>query len=275
MTDIENWLMDTKKQNRVDESAKMRLPVTFGTDKSGMGAAAFDLGERRNSPLLIAGAASEDAKLQCLKGLLSSLAAKRSADEAMAYAFGDDAGRLRQLPSLPLVQPVCPPLVRRQAEEQGRRLPRIENPCTDGELACRMIGTMLRLEMEMRLRLFAAAGTRDLERYNAKATDRPLPYIVIAVDGADESLDFPKSEFFGCMERVLALGGATGFRFVFVSRDADGTDSTAALIAALKLRSCAVLDLPPDTASSARTVPKITYFNVQDKEKGTTENGQQ
>ena len=99
-----------------------------------------------------------------------------------------------------------------------------------------------------------------MERYNAKATDRPLPYIVIAVDGADESLDFPKSEFFGCMERLLALGGATGFRFVFVSRDAGGTDSTAALIAALKLRSCAVLDLPPDTASATRTAPKITYF---------------
>ena len=69
---------------------------------------------------------------------------------------------------------------------------------------------MLRLEMELRLQLFAAAGTRDLERYNAKATDRPLPYIVIAVEGADESLDFPKSEFFGCMERLLALGGAMG-----------------------------------------------------------------
>ena len=260
MTDIENRLMDTKKQNRADESAKMRLPVTFGTDKSGMEVAAFDLGERRNSPLLIAGAASEDAKLQCLKGLLSSLAANRSADEAMVYAFGDDAGRLRQLPSLPLVQPVCPPLVQRWAEKRDGGLPRIENPCTDGELACRMIGTMLRLEMELRLRLFAAAGTRDLERYNAKATDRPLPYIVIAVDGADESLDFPKSEFFGCMERLLALGGATGFRFVFVSRDAGGTDSTAALIAALKLRSCAVLDLPPDTASATRTAPKITYF---------------
>ena len=172
--------------------------------------AAFDLGERRNNPLLIAGAASEDAKLQCLKGLLSSLAANRSTDEAMMYAFGDDAGRLRQLPPLPLMQPVCPPLVQRWAEKRDGGLPRIENPCTDGELACRMIGTMLRLEMELRLRLFAAAGTRDLERYNAKATDRPLPYIVIAVDGADESLDFPKSEFFGCMERVLALGGARG-----------------------------------------------------------------
>ena len=252
--------MDTKKPNRANESAKMRLPVTFGTDTSGMGAVAFDLGERRNSPLLIVGAASEDAKLQCLKGLLSSLAANRSADEAMAYAFGDDAGRLRQLPSLPLVQPVCPPLVRRQAEEQGRRLPHIENPCTDGELACRMIGTMLRLEIELRLRLFTAAGTRDLERYNAKNADRPLPYIVIAVDGVDESLDFPESAFFGDMERSLALGGAAGFRFVFVSRDASGADSTAALIDALKLRSCAVLDLPPDTASSARTAPKITYF---------------
>ena len=267
--------MDTKKPSRADELAKMRLPVTFGTDTSGMEAAAFDLAERRNNPLLIAGTASADSKFKCLKGLLSSLTANRSADEAMVYAFGDDAERLRQLPPLPLMRPVCPPLVRRRAEEQGRRLPRIENPCADGELACRMVGTMLRLEIELRLRLFAATGTRDLERYNAKATDRPLPYIVIAVDGADESLDFPKSEFFGCMERLLALGGATGFRFVFVSRDAGGTDSTAALIAALKLRSCAVLDLPPDTASSARTVPKITYFNVQDKEKGTTENGQQ
>ena len=75
----------------------MKLLATLGKT------AAFDLGERRNSPLLIAGAASEDAKLQCLKGLLSSLAANRSADEAMAYTFGDDAGRLRQLPSLPLV----------------------------------------------------------------------------------------------------------------------------------------------------------------------------
>jgi hypothetical protein len=106
---------------------------------------------------------------------------------------------------------------------------------------------------EFARQLFAAAGTRDLERYNAKATDRPLPYIVIAVDGADESLDFPKSEFFSCMERLFAFGAAAGFRFVFVSRDADGTDSTAALVAALKLRSCAVLDLPPDTASAART----------------------
>jgi hypothetical protein len=101
-----------------------------------------------------------------------------------------------------------------------------------------------------------------------------LPYIVIAVDGVDESLDFPKSAFFDDMERSLALGGAAGFRFVFVSRDASGADSTAALIDALKLRSCAVLDLRPDTASATRTAPKITYFNVQDKEKGTTENGQ-
>ena len=230
-----------------------RLPVTFGTDTSGMGVAAFDLGERRNNPLLIAGTASADTKLQCLKGLLASLTENHSLDEVMVYACGNDAERLRQLPPLSLMQPVCPPLVRRRAEEQGSRLPRIENPCTDGELACRMIGTMLRLEMELRLQLFAAAGTRDLERYNAKATDRPLPYIVIAVDGADESLDFPKSEFFSCMERLFAFGGATGFRFVFVSRDVGGTDSTAALVAALKLRSCAVLDLPPDTASAART----------------------
>ena len=256
-----------------NDETNMLLPFSLGRLGNGM-EHVIDLGERRNSPLLIAGAASEDAKLQCLKGLLASLTENHSLDEVMVYAFGNDAERLRQLPSLPLVQPVCPPLVRRQAEEQGRRLPRIENPCTDGELACRMIGTMLRLEMELRLQLFAAAGTRDLERYNAKATDRPLPYIVIAVDGADESLDFPKSEFFGCMERLLALGGATGFRFVFVSRDVGGTDSTAALIAALKLRSCAVLDLPPYTASVTRTAPKITYFNVRDKEKGTTENGQ-
>ena len=221
---------------------------------------AFDLGERHNSPLLIAGTASEDAKLQCLKGLLSSLATNRSTDEVMVYAFGDDAGRLRQLPPLPLMQPVCPPLVRQRAEEQGRRLPRIENPCADGELACRMVGTMLRLEIELRLRLFAASGTRDLERYNAKATDRPLPYIVIAVDGVDESLDFPKSAFFGDMERLLALGDAAGFRFVFVSRDAGGADSTAALVAALKLCPCAVLDLLTDTASATRTAPKITYF---------------
>ena len=218
------------------DETNMILPFSLGRRADGT-ERGIDLGKRSNSPLLVAGTASEEAKVHYVDGLLASLAASRSPDEAIVYVLGDEKETLRQFAPLPHMKRECPPLVRRHLLGRPVRLPHIENPCGDEMLGCDMIKPMLTLEMELRLKHLASVGICNMETLNRSADGRHRwPLIVVVVDGADASSSFPESEFYGRMDRLLALGGAAEFRFVFVSRDANGDNALAALIAALRFK---------------------------------------
>ena len=105
---------------------------------------------------------------------------------------------------------VYPPLVLQRAEEQGRRLPHIENPCTDECLGIRIVRSLLRQEMMLRLEAFAGRRIRSLAEYNAK-TRIPLPQISLVIAGLDDWDIRIVLIFRRAVDRLLTLGQAAGF----------------------------------------------------------------
>ena len=69
--------------------------------------------------------------------------------ETLTYAFGCEAGLRRLESCLPPLEVVYPPLVAQKAEEQGKKLPHIENPCTDDGLGILIVRSLLTQGMRL------------------------------------------------------------------------------------------------------------------------------
>jgi len=141
--------------------------------------------------------------------------------ETLTYAFGCEAGLRRLEGCLPPLEVVYPPLVLQRAEEQGKKLPHIENPCTDECLGILIVRSLLMMEMKLRLEAFAQRRIRNLAEYNAK-TRVPLPRICLVIAGLDDWETRSVLQFRRAIDRLLSLGRAAGFRLSPFGEGRDG-----------------------------------------------------
>ena len=130
--------------------------------------------------------------------------------ETLTYAFGCEAGLRRLEGCLPPLEVVYPPLVVQRYEEQGKKLPYIENPCTDEGLGILIVRSLLTQEMRLRLEAFAQRRIPNLSVYNAK-TPVPLPRINLVIAGLDDWHTRSVLLFRRAVDRLLSLGRAAGF----------------------------------------------------------------
>jgi len=141
--------------------------------------------------------------------------------ETLTYAFGCEAGLRRLKGCLPPLEVVYPPLVAQRAEEQGKKLPHIENPCTDDGLGILIVRSLLMQEMRLRLEAFAQRRIPNLTIYNAK-TPVPLPRICIVIAGLDDWRTKSVLMFRRAVDRLLSLGRAAGFSLSPFGEGRDG-----------------------------------------------------
>ncbi len=85
------------------------------------------------------------------------------------------------------------------------------------EEAAKALHWML-LEMDRRYRLFAKAGARDIGGYNLMTVEKPLPYVVVAIDElADLMLTFPMDVEYA-ITRLAQMSRATGIHLVVATQ---------------------------------------------------------
>ncbi len=97
-------------------------------------------------------------------------------------------------------------------------IPHLMSPVVhDPEEAAKALHWML-LEMDRRYRLFAEAGVRDIDNYNLMSVERPLPYVVVAIDElADLMLSFPMDVEYA-ITRLAQMSRATGIHLVVATQ---------------------------------------------------------
>jgi len=69
-------------------------------------------------------------------------------------------------------------------------------------------------EMDRRYQLFVKSGSRDIQNYNKKNTEEPLPYILIAVDELADLMFSYGREVEGSIVRLAQMARATGIHLV-------------------------------------------------------------
>jgi S-DNA-T family DNA segregation ATPase FtsK/SpoIIIE len=97
-------------------------------------------------------------------------------------------------------------------------IPHLMSPVVhDPEEAAKALHWML-LEMDRRYRLFAEAGVRNIDNYNLMSVERPLPYIVVAIDElADLMLTFPMDVEYA-VTRLAQMSRATGIHLLVATQ---------------------------------------------------------
>jgi S-DNA-T family DNA segregation ATPase FtsK/SpoIIIE len=73
-------------------------------------------------------------------------------------------------------------------------------------------------EMERRYQLFAAAGVRDVNRYNAAAVTEHLPYIVVVIDELADLMMVAPAEVEECIARLAQMARAAGIHLVVATQ---------------------------------------------------------
>lgn len=74
------------------------------------------------------------------------------------------------------------------------------------------------IEMERRFRMFQEVGSRDIESYNDKHRDAPLPYILIVIDELADLMVQSAKEVEGAIVRLAQMARAVGMHLVVATQ---------------------------------------------------------
>ncbi len=105
-------------------------------------------------------------------------------------------------------------------------------------------------EMERRYELLLGAGSRDIQSYNKKCSEEPLPYILIVIDEMADLMTAYGREIEGSIVRLAQMARATGLHLILATQR-PSTEVVTGLIKA-NITSRSALQLPSQIDS--RTV---------------------
>lgn len=184
-------------ENKDFTSNPSRLTTALGRDIAGKPIIA-DLG--RMPHLLVAGATGS-GKSVCINTIISSILFKATPEEVRLLMVDPKMVELANYNGIPhLVSPVV----------------------TDPKKAAGALRWAVS-EMEQRYELFAAAGVRDITRYNQMAADltaenTPLPYIVIIIDELADLMMVAPADVEDAICRLAQMARACGIHLVIATQ---------------------------------------------------------
>ena len=95
-----------------------------------------------------------------------------------------------------------------------QNLPHLISPIVyDGKTALKILRWAI-LEMEQRYELLLSKGVRDINGYNAHATEEPIPHLLIIIDELADLMNQHAREFEGMVIRLAQMARATGIHLI-------------------------------------------------------------
>lgn len=178
--------------------AKSKLTVVFGKDIAGNPI----VGDLAKMPHLLIAGATGSGKSVCLNTLIASILFKATPDEVKFLMIDPKMVELATYNGIPhLASPVV----------------------TDPRKAATSLRWAAR-EMERRYALFAAAGVRDITRYNnmisAKDTEdaQPLPFMVVIIDELADLMIIAPADVEDAICRLAQMARAAGIHLVVATQ---------------------------------------------------------
>ncbi len=177
------------------ELAEYPLAVSFGRDVSG----APVVDDLASLPHLLIAGATNSGKSVCINALIACLLCRNTPDDLRLLLVDPKRVELSNYNGIPhLITPVV-----------------VDPP--------RVVGVLkwLAAEMDRRYKVFAEAGARNLQTYNAKAPARGeprLPYIVMFIDELADLMMVAPDEVERLVCRIAQLSRATGIHLVIATQ---------------------------------------------------------
>jgi S-DNA-T family DNA segregation ATPase FtsK/SpoIIIE len=178
------------------KTAPSKLTFALGKDIAGVP----KLADLSKMPHLLIGGATNSGKSVCLNSLIISIMSRAHPDEVKFSLIDPKRVELTLFNGAPhLAHPVV----------------------VDVKGAIRALKSAIR-EMEMRYRLFADKGVRNIDSYNEAVKDsedeEPLPHIVIVIDELADLMMQAGGEFEKLICRIAQLARATGIHLVVATQ---------------------------------------------------------
>ncbi len=171
------------------------LAVCFGRDVSG----APVVDDLASLPHLLIAGATNSGKSVCINALIACLLCRNTPDDLRLLLVDPKRVELSSYNGIPhLIAPVV-----------------VEAPQVVGVLK------WLAAEMDRRYKVFAKAGARNLQTYNAKAPslgETPLPHIVMFIDELADLMMVAPDEVERLVCRIAQLSRATGIHLVIATQ---------------------------------------------------------
>ncbi len=174
------------------QNSDSKLILALGKDISGTPVIA-DLGDMPH--LLIAGTTGS-GKTVCVNSLVTSILFNATPDEVKFLMVDPKMVELAIFNGLPHL--LCPVVT--EAKKVSGALAWVVN------------------EMEERYKLFAKAGTRNIEIFNEKSKDEPLPYIIIIIDELADLMMVAQADIENAITRLAQLSRAVGIHIVLATQ---------------------------------------------------------
>ncbi len=174
------------------QNSDSKLILALGKDISGVPVVA-NLGDMPH--LLIAGTTGS-GKTVCVNSLVTSILFNATPDEVKFLMVDPKMVELAIFNGLPHL--LCPVVT--EAKKVSGALAWVVN------------------EMEERYKLFAKIGVRNIELFNEKSEEEPLPYIVVIIDELADLMMIAQADIENAITRLAQLSRAVGIHIVLATQ---------------------------------------------------------